>query len=141
MVNQEIIYDRLKEIQDNLTILEDLKSIPFIKFRDDPKIFKLAERCLEISIQCILDICHHIIVENNLSRPKDNKETILILGQKDILPLEFANRILPMAGLRNILVHDYLKINVERLYGHLQNLQDFREFQKYILKALENSKI
>lgn len=137
MVNRETITERLREIEENIVLLEELKSIPFDKFRADPKTSKCVERCLEVSIQCILDICHHIIVDNNWPRPKDNKEAILTISQKDIIPSEFANRILPMAGLRNILAHEYLKVDLDKLYKHLQNLQDFREFQKHILAYIK----
>ena len=137
MVNPEIINERLQEINENITLLEELKTIPFDRFRNDPKTFKCAERCLEISIQCILDICHHIIVDNNWPRPKDNKEAILTIGQKGVIPPDFADHILPMAGLRNILVHEYFKIDQKRLYDHLQNLGDFRAFQKHIIEFLK----
>lgn len=137
MVNPEIINERLREMEENVVLLEELKSIPFDKFRNDPKIFKLAMYCLQISIQCLLDICHHIIVENNWPRPKDNKEAILTISQKGIIPADFAKRILPMTGLRNLLIHKYLKINLELIYESLQDLDDFRTFQKYIIKFLK----
>lgn len=139
MVNPEIINERLRAMEENLILLEEFKSTPFDKFNDDPKILKSAERCLQISIQCILDICHHIIVENNYPRPKDNKETIEIITTNNIIPGDFAQRILPMAGLRNILVHDYLKIDPKQIYQHLQNLNDFRTFQKHIIAFLKKN--
>ena len=38
-----------------------------------------------------------------------------------------------MAGLRNILVHDYLEINLEHIYLLLQNnLIDFKQFAKEV---------
>lgn len=137
MVNTEIINERLREIDKNLTLLKELKATPPDKFCDDPRTIKCAERCLQISIQCILDICHHIIVENNYPRPKDNKETILVVSKKNIIPSDFANRILPMAGLRNLLVHEYIKIDPKQIYQHLQNLDDFRTFQKHIVNFLQ----
>ena len=65
MVNPEIINERLREINEHILLLEELKNTPFDKFCNDPEVSKCAERCLEISIQCILDICHHIVVGNN----------------------------------------------------------------------------
>ncbi len=139
MVNPEIINDRLKKIEENLSLLKELKSTPFDKFCNDLKTFKCIERCLEVSIQCILDICHHIIVDNNWPRPKDNKEAIVTISRKGIIPSDFANRILPMAGLRNILAHEYLKVDPKLIYQHLQNLDDFRTFQKHIVKFLKHN--
>jgi len=111
MSNPETINERIREMDENLILLEELKTAPFERFCADPKILKCAERCMEVSIQCILDICHHIIVDHNWPRPKDHREAILTLGQKNILPLDFAKEILPMAGLRNLLVHEYSKID------------------------------
>src|SRR3989338_1950142 len=111
MVNPEIINERLREMEENLILLEELKSTPAGKFRDDPKIFKLAERCLEVSIQALLDICHHIIADNRWPKPKDNQEAIEIFARHKIIPPHFARTILPMAGLRNLLVHEYAKID------------------------------
>ena len=138
MVNPEIINERLREMDENITLLDELKSTPFNKFQNDPKIFKLAMYCLQISIQCLLDICHHIIVDNNWSRPKNNAEAIITLGGKGVIPTEFANSIVPMANLRNILVHGYLKIDKALLYGNIKKLSDFRTFQKHILKYLSS---
>ena len=45
----------------------------------------------------------------------------------------------PMVGLRNILVHEYIKIDPKQIYQHLQNLDDFRTFQKHIVKLLESA--
>lgn len=138
MTNPDILKARLQEIDKNLEILVKLKTINEEKFATNPEIFKLAERCLETSIQAILDICHHIIADNNLTRPRDNKHALEIIAAKKIIPLSFAKRIEPMVGLRNILVHEYIEIDPKQIYQHLQNLDDFRAFQKHILAYLKN---
>lgn len=139
MVNPDIIKERLQEIEENLKILVELKELDKEKFKSDPKIFKLAERCLQIGIQALLDICNYIIANNNWTRPRDNQETIKIIAANGILPHDFGQRILPMAGMRNILVHEYLKVDLDKLYKHLQKLDDFRVFQKHIVKYLKNT--
>lgn len=139
MVSHEIVNGRLREMTENILLLEELKSTPLDEFCHDPKKFKLARYCLQLSIQCLLDVCHHIIVDNNWPRPKSNQEAIEIIAGNKIIPKDFAAQILPMTGLRNILVHEYLEVDSKRIYGYLQNLQDFREFQKHILAYLQNN--
>lgn len=139
MTNPAIIKTRLQEIDKNLEILVRLKKTNMKKFITTPDIFKLAERCLEINIQAILDICHHIIADNNLTTPRDNKHALEIIADQKIIPGAFAKRIKPMVGLRNILVHEYIKIDPKQIYRHLQNLNDFRTFQKHIITYLESS--
>lgn len=139
MINSQVILDRLEEMDENPNLLSELREIDLHKFQNEPKIYKLAERCLEISIECLLDICHYIIANNNWTRPKDNSEAIITLGEKGILPLNFAQKIVGMANLRNILVHVYLKIDRSVLYQNIQRIDDFRQFQKHILPYLKKA--
>ena len=47
-------------------------------------------------------------------------------------------RIKAMTGLRNILIHEYLRVDVPKLYGYLRNrLGDFTEFMSYVHSYLE----
>ena len=139
MINPDVIRERLQEIDENLKILVELKGLNKEKFKSDPKIFKLAEHCLQISIQALLDICHYIIASNNWRIPRDNREAIGIIATNSIIPQELAKRILPLAGLRNLLIHEYLEINLDKIYQHLQKLDDFRTFQKHIIKFLQKT--
>jgi len=38
-----------------------------------------------------------------------------------------------LIGLRNVLVHEYVEIDIEKLFYYLENLNDFRKFVKDIL--------
>ncbi len=44
-----------------------------------------------------------------------------------------------MVGLRNILVHEYIKVDLDRIYQHIQKVVDFRTFQKHIIKYLKKN--
>lgn len=48
------------------------------------------------------------------------------------IPEDLGKRLINMIGLRNLLVHEYMKINLSRLYEFLNNVGDFREFIYYI---------
>lgn len=62
----------------------------------------------------------------------------LILGKHKVIPIDFAERFAKAVGLRNILVHMYEEVDIEKLHSYLQNnLGDFDEFAKYIARYLE----
>lgn len=97
-----------------------------------------CERELQVAIQCALDIGNHVIAEENLTAPEDQADIFQILGASGILPHPFAERIVPMAGFRNILVHDYLRIDHARVYAILtQALTELEEFARYIQTWLD----
>jgi len=45
---------------------------------------------------------------------------------------ELGKRLISMEGLRNLLVHEYIKIDLSLLYEFLNNIDDFKEFIYYI---------
>ena len=58
---------------------------------------------------------------------------IEILGENRIIPKAFALKFAPAAGLRNILVHQYGEIDIEKLYLHLKaDVGDFDFFARHI---------
>jgi len=43
-----------------------------------------------------------------------------------------------MAGLRNVLVHEYIRVDVAKIYGYLQDrLADFVDFMSHVRNYLE----
>ncbi|MGJ7028018.1 MULTISPECIES: HepT-like ribonuclease domain-containing protein [Methanothermobacter] len=50
-----------------------------------------------------------------------------------MLPEDFVPKFAPAAGFRDILVHMYTDIDVERVYGYLQkNLDDIKLFGRLV---------
>ncbi|MDI6891768.1 MAG: DUF86 domain-containing protein [Actinomycetota bacterium] len=112
--------------------LKPVSAVSLKEFLEDTVSQDITERNLQIAIQVCLDIGTHIISSLGLERPKDYKDVFSILGKEGIIPSQFASKIAPMAGFRNILVHDYIEIDLNKVYSHLQKLEDFNRFAQYI---------
>lgn len=123
---------RLSELNERLQRLEPLRTRPQSDFEADPYLRDITERNLEIAAQCCIDICHRIINLENARKPLDYYESFIILSEIGVLPIDFAKEIAPLAGLRNILVHEYLGIDWNHVYRNLQNLQNLVDFSEYI---------
>ncbi|MDI6603154.1 MAG: DUF86 domain-containing protein [Patescibacteria group bacterium] len=107
-------------------------------FLSDFHLFGNTERYLQLSIQIIIDISHLIIIDLRLRRPEDNYEAISILFENKIISEELSKKLTRMVGLRNILVHEYGKIDRKKIYKILKKeLQDLKEFKKQIIKFLK----
>ncbi len=97
----------------------------------------IIERNIEITAQAIIDIANKIISIEDFEKPKTYYDSIIILGKEGIIPIEFAKKLAPIAGLRNILIHEYLDIDTQEIYNYLKNLNDLYEFGKYIKKWIK----
>ena len=114
------IEKRLDELSERLTRLEPLRQKSLHDILSDPYLIDIIERNLGIAVQCCIDICHRIISLEDAQKPQDYYESFIRLGEIGILPLEFAQKIAPLAGFRNILIHEYLEFDWEIIYKHLQ---------------------
>jgi uncharacterized protein YutE (UPF0331/DUF86 family) len=119
---------RLDELSERLTRLKPLANRARSEFDQDPYLRDIVERNLEVASQCVIDICHRLISLEKGRKPGDYFEAILLMGELNILPSEFARHLAPIAGFRNILVHQYISINWDIVYRNLQQIDDLKKF-------------
>ncbi len=119
-------------MENNLTLLEELRKLSKEEFVAQPKHYLLAERCFQLAIQCVVDIGYYLSAQKGWQRPEDSRDSILAMGRQCAIPREFAERIQGMANFRNVLVHAYLGINRQLVYEYLGRLDDFREFARHM---------
>ncbi len=91
--------------------LEPLKTKTSDEFAADPYLKDIVERNLEVAAQACIDIANRIISMEQMEKPRDAYGAIGMLGKVDVIPSELAQRLAPIAGFRNILVHEYLEID------------------------------
>jgi uncharacterized protein YutE (UPF0331/DUF86 family) len=103
----------------------------------------IVERNLEVAAQCCIDISHRIISMENARKPVNYYDAILSMGELGVLPPDFARHLAPLAGFRNVLVHEYLGVDWDHVYQHLQHLEDLERFarlvRRWLRKREENS--
>ncbi len=119
---------RLDELNERLARLTPLRDRPRADFDGDPYLRDIVERNLEVAAQCCIDICHRIIALEGARKPRDYRDAIMRMGELGILPPEFAANLAPIAGFRNILIHEYLLIDWDEVYRNLTNLDDLERF-------------
>ena len=96
-----------------------------------------VERGLQLCAQNALDIATHLATSAGRDAP-DYASAIDVLGELGILPTEFARRFRGVAGFRNVLVHGYLGVDLERVHTLLNSgLDDFVEFARHVEHFLE----
>jgi uncharacterized protein YutE (UPF0331/DUF86 family) len=111
-----------------LARLQPLKDRTRVEFDQDPYLRDIVERNLEIAAQCCIDISHRIISLEGARKPVDYYDAILSMGELGVLPTDFARHLAPLAGFRNILVHEYLSVDWDEVYRVLHRLEDLERF-------------
>lgn len=134
----EKIYSRIENLKSYVKILEGLQNITLEELEKEPIKKGALERYLQLSIESCVDIAEMIISDQRLTTPQTATESIEILGNEGILESAFSKEFAKAVGFRNILIHDYVKIDYQIVLENLKNnLSDFHRFIKEILEFLK----
>jgi uncharacterized protein YutE (UPF0331/DUF86 family) len=129
MPNKELIQNKINRIENYIRELEPILQLGTNEILGNYTSLRTLERDFQLVVDTVIDINTHIISTENLRAPEDATETFFILGEAEILPMDFVKKFSPVAGLRNIIVHDYEKIDVEKLIGDIKS--DIGQFGEY----------
>lgn len=119
-----------------LKILEKLEKTEFTKeqlatdMEVYPKVYFLYQNVIE---RC-LGIASYACQMLDLPIPTSARDTFMQLADKNIIDKDTARRLSGAYGFRNMIIHDYDEINVDRIYmEHKNNLMNIRDFLKQLL--------
>jgi len=130
--------DRLKVLEKNVNILNDFRKKYSLEDLKEKEIEWVLRYGLFESIQIVIDLSCHIVSKYNLGNPSNYGDCIKILQEKKYISSELAQTLQSMVGLRNILVHEYITVEVEKIYSLLDSISDFKLFAESIEKYLND---
>ncbi|MEA2064831.1 MAG: DUF86 domain-containing protein [Patescibacteria group bacterium] len=132
------IVSKLENLSDYYKILKNIQEVNKKSFVNDYHFYSLAERYLQLCIEIMLDISKMIINDQNLKRPEDNQNVFCVLMEEKVISKKLHDQLVGIVNFRNILVHDYEKIDREIVYNNLQkNIDQFVRFKKETAKYLK----
>mgnify|MGYP001604517475 CR=1 FL=1 len=128
-----LIQSKINEIKNSLEELLPLLKKEAREIIEDYLVLHTVERLFQLIVDAAIDINTHIINQDNLSVPNDYQGTFTVLGENKIFPMEFALKIAPSVGLRNLIVHKYGKVDLKKMVDDIKNeISDYIEYIKLI---------
>ena len=114
MVDRDVIFEKVKQIQHSLKRIHD-KVGDDVSRLGDLDIEDIVVLNLQRAIQSTIDLAAHVIADEGLGLPSDLKENFVLLAKAEILSGDLSERLQSMVGFRNIAVHEYAAINKDVL--------------------------
>jgi uncharacterized protein YutE (UPF0331/DUF86 family) len=128
---------KIEKIEKYLDILEDFKVDCKKRFLEDV-VFEgaLLHYLYLVSDSCI-SLAEMVIKYKSFRTTQSYFDSIIILGEKKVLPREFAYDFAKIASFRNFLAHDYEDVDyVDICENTLKKLDDVKTYLKYIKKVV-----
>jgi uncharacterized protein YutE (UPF0331/DUF86 family) len=127
VTDHHLIAKRLALVESVVADLRRLARLELIA--TDVKEQRFVEHSLQIAIQACLDCAFHIIADEKLGEPQCNGDAFRILARTGWLQEDQVASLIAMAGLRNILVHGYVSVDlmvvIDVVSNHLDDLLNF----------------
>lgn len=137
-MDEEGILQHLQELNESLKDWERYQSISKEDLVRDRDKRNMVLHAMLVSIQSAIDIANHIIADKGLRKPLTYRQAFEILSESNIIPADLANNLSDLAGFRNMLVHIYWSLDLNKVYSILQNDIGFlKEFEKKVKDLLE----
>lgn len=129
MTRRTVIENKISAAQKYLALLKEYQRHSRNEIEHDTTIRGAVERYLYLAIQAAIDLAEAIIAYRELRKPTTMGEIFTILHEAKIVPAPLAERLIKMTGFRNVIAHDYEKINYDIVYDVLtKRLGDIEEF-------------
>ena len=128
-VDRPRVREQLAHINESLAGLRKLAEIPSGEYFEDFRNPRTAERLLQVAIQSMLDLSTHLVARAGLPRPETRKDLFEALARMGVLDPSRVESCRQMAGLRNLLVHEYVRIAPTQIREIIENdLDDLVRF-------------
>jgi len=141
-IKPHVLIGLLRSLQERIDQLQQLQAFSLKELTEDFVKWNALLHLLQVSVEIVTDVCAHLLAGLGGEIPDSHRLIIRKMSEPglNILPAEFANQISAMVGFRNIVVHNYLTVDPEKVASFLYNhLDDLRVFRAHIYEYLQRN--
>ncbi len=137
-VDHDQLGRRLRLMRQTLDELSALRTVDADRLAAEPLTRAAAERLLQVLSDLAVDVNGHLVVALTGRAPTTGRSSYLDAAGAGVLSPSLADRLAPVAGLRNLLVHRYADIRVDLVAAAVPRaLDDFADYVREVAGFLE----
>jgi uncharacterized protein YutE (UPF0331/DUF86 family) len=139
VVDDALLLRKLSELDDYRRQVKEFASLTVDQYARDWKVQRIIERTLQMMIETCVDVAGHIVSDEGFRIPKSYADTFTVLHENGILDDRLHLSLKKMSQFRNIVVHQYDKIDSTIVVGILQkNIKDFVAYRDAIIAHIKS---
>lgn len=131
----EVLHQKIESLRNCIQRIESKRPFSVDELKINFDLQDIISINLERAVQVCVDIASHLLAEKNGPTPSTMAESFVLLAQDNIISDSTAQALVKAVGLRNLLVHEYSKVNWNIVSSVANShLDTFRVFAKEILE-------
>ncbi|MGH9213385.1 MAG: type VII toxin-antitoxin system HepT family RNase toxin [Acidimicrobiales bacterium] len=132
-LDPDVVAVRLRMLRDLLDQLEELRDVAADRLKAEPLTRAAVERFIQAAVDLAVDVNGHLAVAELDVAPTSGRSSFELAANAGAIDAGLAERLAPAAGLRNVLVHRYTEIAVDRVAAAVTVVLDgFAEYVRQV---------
>lgn len=137
MVDRDIIVAKAASVKRHIDRIKYKRNVTVEMFLEDLDRQESILFNLQMAIQNCIDIAAHIISDEGLGVPGSTNDMFYLLESNGYLDFHTVEKMVKAVGFRNLIVHEYAKVDLALVYRIAQaNLDDFNGYLQSVLRKL-----
>ena len=138
MVDSDLILAKAGSVKRYLSRVIEKRNTDLQTFLEDIDRQESILFNLQMAVQNCIDIAAHIISEEGFGVPGSTSEMFYFLEENGYLDRNVTEKMIKAVGLRNLIVHEYSKIDLAKVFEIAQNdIEDLNEYLIMLFNKLD----
>jgi len=134
MVDKDIVLAKSSAVKKHIKRIKDLPFKDFQEFQNNSDYQDILLFNIQLAVQNCIDIAAHMISDENMGIPGSTNEMFYLLEENGYLTRDITEKMVKAVGFRNLIVHEYVNLKLERVYDiSKKDIHDLEIFIKQIL--------
>lgn len=130
MGDRDLVLRKPADLDRYVAQVSEYRGVTVEEYRRDWRTQRIIERTLQMAIEVCVDVATHVIAARALRVPSTYGEAFEVLGEAGLLPPDLCAAMIRMAGFRNVIVHEYTRVDPEIVVRVLrERLGDLAKFR------------
>jgi uncharacterized protein YutE (UPF0331/DUF86 family) len=137
MIDKDIFLIKAERVQHHVKRIKEKKPALLEEFLSQLELQEIILFNLQMAIQHCIDMASHVISDEGLGMPGSTNEMFYMLQDNGYIPQDLTEKMVAAVGFRNLLVHEYGKVDLEEVYriSH-KHIDDLLLFLKALFKKI-----
>jgi uncharacterized protein YutE (UPF0331/DUF86 family) len=135
MADRDIVMAKSAAVKKHIRRIAEKRNIDLSAFLEDIDCQESVLFNLQMAIQNCIDLAAHIVSEDGLGLPGSTNELFYFLEENGYLSRELTEKMVKAVGFRNLIVHEYAKIDLKQVYEIAgKDIRDLNAFLKALFQ-------
>jgi uncharacterized protein YutE (UPF0331/DUF86 family) len=136
-LDPDVVRNKLAELTRTLDELASVGAVTTARLQGEAVVRAAVERFVTRLVDLAVDVNAHVVVAILGRAPGDYRSSFSLAAEAGIIDPDLAGRLAPSVGMRNVVVHEYDRLDLGRLAAAVPAaIADYREYVRQVASSV-----